>query len=54
MVVKQETSDSDYYHQRAREERALAEACREPAAALAHLKLAAEYEKRAWAASATD
>lgn len=47
MSVRAATNDRDYYIQRAREERAWAGKCEEPTAALAHLKLAVQYEKRA-------
>lgn len=47
MIVREETTGTDYYIERAREERALAAACRDQQAALVHLKLAAEYERRA-------
>jgi hypothetical protein len=51
MIVSDTTNDKDYYIQRAREERAWAGKCVEPTAALAHLKLAVQYEKRALRAS---
>ena len=51
MIVSDATNDRDYYIQRAREERAWAGKCDEPTAALAHLKLAVQYEKRAMLAS---
>jgi len=47
MSVRDATNDRDYYIQRAREERAWAARCEEPTAALAHMKLAAHYERRA-------
>jgi hypothetical protein len=47
MIVRDATNDRDYYIERAREERAWAGQCAEPTAALAHLKLAVQYEKRA-------
>jgi len=47
MIVREASNDRNYYTARAEEERALAIQCRDPAAALAHLKLATEYEKRA-------
>ena len=47
MFVREEAIDRDYFRQRAIEERRLADACMEPTAALAHFKLAVEYEKRA-------
>jgi hypothetical protein len=51
MIACDATNDRDYYIQRAREERAWAGKCEEPTAALAHLKLAVQYEKRALRAS---
>jgi hypothetical protein len=47
MIVREEATGTDYYIERAREERARAAACKDHLAALAHLKLAAEYERRA-------
>ena len=47
MIVRQETNDTDYYARRAREERSHAMACQDQSAAVAHLRLAAEYERRA-------
>ena len=46
-IVHQDTNDRDYYIERAREERAWAGGCHDRGAALVHLKLAVEYEKRA-------
>ena len=47
MIVREETTGTDYYIERAREERARAAACKDQLATLVHLKLAAEYERRA-------
>jgi len=47
MIVREEATDTDYCIERAREERARAMACRDHLAALVHLRLAAEYERRA-------
>ena len=47
MIVREEAAGIDYYVERAREERARAAACHDHLAALVHLKLAAEYERRA-------
>jgi hypothetical protein len=47
VIVANRPVDRDYYRERAREERALAKECDEPTAALVHLKLAIEYERRA-------
>jgi len=48
MTVREEAKDRDYYGERAREEHARAAQCHDPSAALVHLRLAAEYEKRAY------
>jgi|KBSMisStaDraftv2_1062788.scaffolds.fasta_scaffold03277_9 hypothetical protein len=47
MIVREEAKDSCYYGERAHEERARAALCHDQTAALVHLRLAAEYEKRA-------
>ena len=47
MIESDTPQCSDYYVQRAREERSLAAQCADPSAALSHLKLAEAYEKRA-------
>lgn len=47
MIARNATNDRDYYIQRAREERAWAGKCEDSTAALAHLKLAVQYERRA-------
>jgi hypothetical protein len=47
MIVREETTGIDYYIERAREERARAATCGDQLATLVHLKLAAEYERRA-------
>lgn len=47
MIVREEATGTDYYIERAREERERAAACQDHLAALIHLKLAAEYERRA-------
>jgi hypothetical protein len=47
MIVCEEATGRDYYAERAREERARAMACEDQGAALVHLRLAAEYERRA-------
>ena len=47
MIARDATNDRDYYIKRAREERAWASKCEEPTAALAHLKLAVQSERRA-------
>ena len=52
MIVREETQDRSYYGERAREERKLAAQCAGQAAALAHLKLASAYDKRAGRLSA--
>jgi len=47
MIVRGEAKDTSYYGERAHEERARAASCQDQIAALVHLRLAAEYEKRA-------
>ena len=46
-VATQSTDDRDYYIRRASEERRRAGVCEDNAVALAHLKMADEYERRA-------
>lgn len=47
MTVRNDIDDRAYFTQRAREERKFAATCEDNAAALAHLKMADEYSKRA-------
>lgn len=47
MIVQEEATDTAYYIERAREERGRAAQCDDQLASLVHLKLAAEYERRA-------
>ncbi len=47
MTVRDDIDDRAYFIRRAREERKFAAACEDNAAALAHLKMADEYGKRA-------
>lgn len=42
-----DTDDRDYFARRAHEERQMAATCEDNAAAMAHLKMADEYSKRA-------
>ena len=47
MSVRGVVDDRAYFNRRAREERECANACEDRAAALAHSKMAEEYERRA-------
>ena len=47
MAVRDEIEDRAYFTKRAREERERAATCEDNAAALAHLKFADEYSRRA-------
>lgn len=47
MFVKNEQSEREYCERRAHEERCIAVQCENNAAALAHLRMAEEYDKRA-------
>ncbi|MDB5707230.1 MAG: hypothetical protein JWN66_4346 [Sphingomonas bacterium] len=47
MSVRDIITDRAYFTRRAREEREYASVCEDNAAAVAHLKMAEEYEKRA-------
>jgi hypothetical protein len=47
MTVRDDIEDRAYFTQRAREERKFATTCEDNAAALAHLKMADEYSRRA-------
>ena len=47
MPVRDESANRIYYEQRAREERQRAVVCEDNSAALAHLRMAEEYERRA-------
>ena len=46
-VARTESEDRNYYRQRASEERQRAIVCEDNSAALAHLKMAEEYDRRA-------
>ena len=47
MPVRDESENRIYYEQRAREERQRAVVCEDNSAALAHLRMAEEYDRRA-------
>ena len=47
MTVRDDIDDRAYFTRRAREERKFAATCEDNAAALAHLRMADEYSKRA-------
>jgi len=47
MAVRDERENRIYYAQRAREERQRAATCEDNSAALAHLRMAEEYDRRA-------
>jgi len=47
MAVRDEIENRVYYAQRAREERQKAVVCEDNSAALAHLRMAEEYDRRA-------
>jgi hypothetical protein len=47
MAIRDESENRIYYAQRAREERQRAVICEDNSAALAHLRMAEEYDRRA-------